>query len=63
MVARWWCRNLFKYNEGKSIAVERFITTFETKIYRYMALILENVYFDKLNDTVNKYSNIYQSTT
>ena len=50
------------HNEGKSIVTERFIRTLKTKIYKYMISISENVYIDKLDDTVNEYNNTYHTT-
>ena len=50
------------HNEGKSVVSERFIRTLKNKIYKYMTSILEDVYIDKLDDIVNKYSNTYNST-
>ena len=47
----------------KSIIAERFIRTIKNKIYKYMPLVLKNVYIDKLNDTVNKYNSTYCGTT
>ena len=49
-------------NEGKSVAAERFIRTLTTKIYKYMTSISKNVYINKLDDTVNEYSNTYHRT-
>ena len=49
-------------NEGKAIVAERCIRTLKNKIYKYMILILKNVYIDKLDDIVNKYNNAYHST-
>ena len=46
------------HNEGKSFAVERFIKTLKSKIYKYMISISQNVYIDRVNDIVNKYKNI-----
>ena len=34
----------------------------KNKIYKYMTSISKNLYIDKLNDTVNKYSNTYHKT-
>ena len=34
------------YNEGKSIAAERFIRTLKNKMYKYMTSISKNVHFD-----------------
>ena len=50
------------YNEGKSVAVERFIRTLNNKIYKYMTSISKNVYIDKLDDIVNEYNNTYHKT-
>ena len=47
------------YNEGKSVAAERFIRTLKNKIYRYMTLISTNGYIAKLDNIVNKYNNTY----
>ena len=43
------------YNEGKSVAAERFIRTLKKKIYKHMTTVSKNVYFDVLDDIVNKY--------
>ena len=45
------------YNEGKSVVAERFIRTIKHKIFKHMIAILKNVYFDVLEDIVNKYNN------
>ena len=37
------------HNEGESVVVERFIRTLNNKIYKYMNLISNNVYIDKLH--------------
>ena len=42
--------------EGKSVVVEIFIKILKNKIYKYMTSISKNVYIDKLDDIVNKYS-------
>ena len=47
------------HNEGKSVCDEIFIRTLKNKIYKYMASLSKNVYFDKLDDIVNKYNNTY----
>ena len=44
------------YNEGKSVAAERFIRTQKNKIFKNMTAVSKNVYFDVLDDIVNKYS-------
>ena len=50
------------HNERKSVVAERFIKTLKSKIYRYMTSISENVYIDKLDDTVDEYNNTYHTT-
>ena len=42
------------HNEGKSVVVERFIRTLKKKIFKHMTAISKNVYFDVLDDIVNK---------
>ena len=45
------------YNEGKSVVAERFIRTLKNKIFKHMTAISKNIYFDALEDIVNKYNN------
>ena len=47
------------YNEGKSVVAGGFIRTLKNKI---MAAISKNVYFDFLDDIVNKYNNTVHKT-
>ena len=49
------------YNEGKSVAAERFIRTIKTKIHKYMTAISKNIYYNVLNNIVNKYNNCSQN--
>ena len=42
------------YNKGKSVVAERFIRTLKYKIFKHMTAISKNVYFDVLDDIVNK---------
>ena len=49
-------------NEGKSVVAERFIRTLKNKIFKHMTAISKNVYFDVLDDTVNKYNNTVHRT-
>ena len=49
-------------NEGKFVAVERFIKILRNKIYKYMTSISKNVHIDELDDIVNRYNNTYHST-
>ena len=50
------------YNEGKSALAERFIRTLKSKIFKHMTAISKNVYFDVLDDIVNKYNNTVHRT-
>ena len=50
------------HNEGKPVAAERFIRTLKNRIYKYMTAISKNVYFDILDDIVDKYNNTYHKT-
>ena len=45
------------YNKGKSVAAERFIRTLKKKIF-----VSKNVYFDVLDDIVNKSNNTVHKT-
>ena len=47
------------YNEGKYVVDKRFIRILKTKIYKYMASISKNVYFEKLDRIVNKHNDTY----
>ena len=49
-------------NEGKSVVVERFTRTLSNKIYKHMRTVSKNVYFDVLDDIVNKYNNANHKT-
>ena len=50
------------YNEGKSVVAERFIRTLKNKLYKHMTATGKNVYYDLLDDVVNKYNNTKHST-
>ena len=50
------------YNEGKSVVAEIFIRTLKNKLYKHMTAAGKNVYYDVLDDIVNKYYNIKHST-
>ena len=45
------------YNKVKSVVAKRFIRTLKNKIFKHMTVISKNVYFDVLDDIVNKYHN------
>ena len=50
------------YNEGKSVVAERIIRTLKNKILKYMTAISKNIYFDVLDDIVDKYNNTVHKT-
>ena len=50
------------YNERKSVVAERFIRTLKNKLYKHMTATGKNVYYDVLDDVVNKYNNTKHST-
>ena len=50
------------YNEGKSVVAERFIRTLKNKLYKHMTTTGKNVYYDILDDVVNKYNDNKHST-
>ena len=45
------------YNERKSVVAERFIRTLKNKIFKHMAAVSKNIYFNTLDGVVNKYNN------
>ena len=50
------------YNEEKSLVPERFIRTLKNKIFKHMTAVSKNVYFDVLDDIVDKYNNTVHRT-
>ena len=50
------------YNEEKSVVAERFIRTPKNKIFKHITAISKHVYFDVLDDIVNKYNNTVHGT-
>ena len=42
------------YNKGKSVVAERFIRTLKNKVFKHMIAVSKSVYFNVLNDIVNK---------
>ena len=50
------------YNKGKYVVAERFIRTLKSKIFKLMTAVSKNVYFDVLDDIVNKYNNTVHRT-
>ena len=49
------------YNEGKSVVAERFIRTLKKK-FKHMTAISKSVYFNVLDDIVDKYNNTVHRT-
>ena len=49
------------HNEGKYVVPERFIRTLKN-IFKHMTAISKNVYFDVLDDIINKYNNTAHRT-
>ena len=45
------------FNKGKSAVAEWFIRMLKNKIFKHMTAISRNIYFDVLDDIVNKYNN------
>ena len=50
------------YNEGKSVIVETFICKLKNRIFKHMTAISKNVYFDVLDDVINKYNKTVHKT-
>ena len=50
------------HNDGKSVVAERFVRTLKNEIYKHMTAISKNVYFDVLDNFVDKYNNTYHRT-
>ena len=50
------------FNEGKSVVAERCMRNLKKKIFKHMTAISKNVYFNVLDDVVNKYNNALYRT-
>ena len=50
------------HNEEKSVVAERFINTLKNKIYKHMTTVGKNVYFNVLDDIVDKYKNTWHNS-
>ena len=50
------------YNKGKSVVAERFIRNLKNKNFKHRTAISKNVYFDVLDNIVNKYNNTVHRT-
>ena len=45
------------YNEEKFVIAKRFIRTLKNKIFKHMTAVSKNVYFDVLDNIVDKFNN------
>ena len=50
------------HKEETFVVAERFIRTLKNEIYKQMAAMPKNVYFDLFDDIVGKYNNTYHTT-
>ena len=50
------------FNEGQSVVAEKFIRTLKHILYKHMTATGKNVYYDVLDDIVNKYNNTKHNT-
>ena len=50
------------HNKEKSVVAGSFIRTLKNKIFKHMTAVSKNVYFDVLDDIVNKYNNTVHRT-
>ena len=50
------------YNEGRSVVAEKFIRTLKNKNFKHITAVSKIVYFDALDDIVNKYNNTVHRT-
>ena len=51
------------YKEVKSVVAEGFIKTLKKKIFKHITAVSKNVYFDVLDDTVDKYNDTVHRKT
>ena len=49
-----------RYNERKSVVTGLFIRTLKNKIFKLMTAVSKNLYFDVLDNIVDKYNNTVQ---
>ena len=50
------------FNEGKSIVAEKFISKLKNKTFKHMTIISKDVYFDVLDNIVNKFNKTVYKT-
>ena len=62
MVHKESYRNVLNIQWKKTGFAERSIRTSKNKIYKHMTPVTKNIYFDVLNDIVDKYNNTYHNT-
>ena len=51
------------YKEVKSVVAEGFIKTLKKKSFKHITAVSKNVYFDVLDDTVDKYNDTVHRKT
>ena len=51
------------YNEGTSVVAERLIRTLKNKLYKHMTAVGKNVYWNVLDDIVEKYNGTINKST
>ena len=49
-------------NNGRSVVADRLIRALKKKIFKHMTDVSKNVYFDVLDDILNKYNNTVHRT-
>ena len=50
------------YNKGKSVVAEWFIRKLKIRFFKHITAVSKNVYFDDLDDIVNKYNDTLHRT-
>ena len=50
------------YNKGEYVVAVRFIRDLKNKTFKYMTAVSKNIYFDVLDDIVNRYNNVVHRT-
>ena len=50
------------YNQRKSVVAERFVKALKNKVYKHITAVSKNVYFDVLDDIVDKCNNTFHRT-
>ena len=50
------------YKEGKSVVAEKIVRSLKKKTFKHVTSIQTNIYFDVLDDIINKYNNTVHRT-